>query len=129
MTNTTTSPSPSVSVSSSPELALGPAQHGMWVTEQVLRPGSAHHLAVTARFAVPPDPAALDAGCARLLARHPVLASRLDPEAPALVPATGRAPELRRLRRARRTNSARSSRRRAPGPSTWPPVRSYGSRS
>ncbi|MGC5543847.1 non-ribosomal peptide synthetase [Streptomyces griseus] len=97
MTNTTTSPSPSVSVSSSPELALGPAQHGMWVTEQVLRPGSAHHLAVTARFAVPPDPAALDAGCARLLARHPVLASRLDPEAPALVPATGRAPELRRL--------------------------------
>ncbi|WP_103507883.1 non-ribosomal peptide synthetase [Streptomyces sp. SM13] len=97
MTNTTTSPTPSVSVSSSPELALGPAQHGMWVTEQVLRPGAAHHLAVTARFAVPPDPAALDAGCARLLARHPVLASRLDPEGPALAPATGRAPELRRL--------------------------------
>ncbi|MGQ4448814.1 amino acid adenylation domain-containing protein [Streptomyces griseus] len=97
MTNTTTSPSPSVSVPSSPELALGPAQHGMWVTEQVLRPGSAHHLAVTARFAVPPDPAALDAGCARLLARHPVLASRLDPEGPALAPATGHAPELRRL--------------------------------
>ncbi|MFI0594057.1 amino acid adenylation domain-containing protein [Streptomyces griseus] len=98
MTNTTTSPSPSVSIpSSSPELALGPAQHGMWVTEQMLRPGSAHHLAVTARFAVPPDPAALDAGCARLLARHPVLASRLDPEGPALAPATGHAPELRRL--------------------------------
>ncbi|WP_086779732.1 non-ribosomal peptide synthetase [Streptomyces griseus] len=98
MTNTTTSPSPSVSIpSSSPELALGPAQHGMWVTEQMLRPGSAHHLAVTARFAVPPDPAALDAGCARLLARHPVLASRLDPEGPALAPATGLAPELRRL--------------------------------
>ncbi|WP_394818443.1 non-ribosomal peptide synthetase [Streptomyces griseus] len=101
MTNTTTSPSPSpspsVSDSSSPEVALGPAQHGMWVTEQVLRPGAAHHLAVTARFAVPPDPAALDAGCARLLARHPVLASRLDPEGPALAPATGRAPELRRL--------------------------------
>ncbi|NEC23709.1 hypothetical protein, partial [Streptomyces parvus] len=75
MTNTTTSPSPSVPPS--PERALGPAQHGMWITEQVLRPGSAHHLAVTARFAVPPDPAALDAGCARLLARHPVLASRL----------------------------------------------------
>ncbi|MCI4039667.1 amino acid adenylation domain-containing protein [Streptomyces sp. TRM75563] len=69
----------------------------MWVTEQVLRPGAAHHLAVTARFAVPPDPAALDAGCARLLARHPMLASRLDPEGPALAPATGRAPELRRL--------------------------------
>ncbi|MFB7229681.1 amino acid adenylation domain-containing protein [Streptomyces fimicarius] len=97
MTNTTTSPSPSVSASSSPERALGPAQHGMWVTEQVLRPGAAHHLAVTARFAVPPDPAALDAGCERLLARHPVLASRLDPEGPALAPATGRAPELRRL--------------------------------
>ncbi|MFF0503292.1 amino acid adenylation domain-containing protein [Streptomyces fimicarius] len=95
MTNTTTSPSPSAPPS--PERALGPAQHGMWVTEQVLRPGSAHHLAVTARFAVPPDPAALDAGCARLLARHPVLASRLDPEGPALAPATGRAPELRRL--------------------------------
>ncbi|NEB42425.1 non-ribosomal peptide synthetase [Streptomyces sp. SID14515] len=97
MTNTT-SPLPSAPSSApAPELTLGPAQHGMWVTEQVLRPGSAHHLAVTARFAVPPDPAALEAGCARLLARHPVLASRLDPEGPALAPATGRAPELRRL--------------------------------
>ncbi|MFD9500492.1 amino acid adenylation domain-containing protein [Streptomyces sp. NPDC060035] len=85
---TTTTPSP---------LPLGPAQHGMWVTEQVLRPGAAHHLALTARFASPPDPEALAAGCARLVARHPVLASRVDPEGPALVPATGPAPELRRL--------------------------------
>ncbi|MFJ6610330.1 amino acid adenylation domain-containing protein [Streptomyces sp. NPDC091289] len=98
MTNTTSPPSPSSPASpSAPPSALGPAQHGMWVTEQVLRPGSAHHLAVTARFAAPPDPAALDAGRARLLARHPVLASRLDPEGPALAPATGPAPELRRL--------------------------------
>ncbi|NEE35757.1 hypothetical protein G3M53_61385, partial [Streptomyces sp. SID7982] len=69
--------SPSPHASSAPALpaGLGPAQHGMWVTEQVLSPGAAHHLVVTARFTGPtaPDAAALAAGCARLLARHPVL--------------------------------------------------------
>ncbi|RUP65633.1 Linear gramicidin synthase subunit B [Streptomyces sp. NP10] len=93
--------SPSPQASSAPALpaGLGPAQHGMWVTEQVLNPGAAHHLVVTARFTGPtaPDAAALAAGCARLLARHPVLLSRVDPEGPVLVPAAGPAPGLRRL--------------------------------
>ncbi|MFE3518185.1 amino acid adenylation domain-containing protein [Streptomyces sp. NPDC059166] len=85
---TTTSPFP---------LALTPAQHGMWVTEQILRPGAAHHLALTVRFASPPGAEVLAARCAGLVARHPVLASRVDPEGPALAPATGPAPELRVL--------------------------------
>ncbi|MFQ6850239.1 amino acid adenylation domain-containing protein [Streptomyces sp. 35M1] len=90
------SPSPPAA---SPSAGLGPARHGMWVTEQVLSPGAAHHLALTARFTAPtpPDEAALAAGCARLLARHPVLLSRVDPEGPALAPATGPSPGLRRL--------------------------------
>ncbi|MEU9356921.1 amino acid adenylation domain-containing protein [Streptomyces sp. NPDC048301] len=85
---TTTSPFPS---------ALTPAQHGMWVTEQVLCPGAAHHLALTVRFASTPGPEVLAARCAALVARHPVLASRVDPEGPVLAPATGPAPELRPL--------------------------------
>ncbi|RST14091.1 non-ribosomal peptide synthetase, partial [Streptomyces sp. WAC04770] len=81
------------------------AQHGLWVTEQVLAPGAAHHLALTVRFPDPPDPEALAARCARLLERQPVLRSRVDPDGPALAPATGPAlaaatgpaPELRHL--------------------------------
>ncbi|MEU9707712.1 amino acid adenylation domain-containing protein [Streptomyces sp. NPDC047967] len=98
MTNPTSPSSPAASAPSLPAV-LGPAQHGMWVTEQVLSPGAAHHLVLTARFtgATAPDATALDAGCARLLARHPVLLSRVDPEGPALAPATGPAPGLRRL--------------------------------
>ncbi|MEU0355540.1 non-ribosomal peptide synthetase [Streptomyces cyaneofuscatus] len=87
-----------------PSQPLSPAQHGMWVTEQVLGPGAAHHLALTVRFPAPPDPEVLAAGCARLLERQPVLCSRvdldgpaLDPDGPALVPAAGPAPVLRRL--------------------------------
>ncbi|MFF4945551.1 non-ribosomal peptide synthetase [Streptomyces rubiginosohelvolus] len=93
------SPSPHASSAHALPAGLGPAQHGMWVTEQVLSPGAAHHLVVTARFTGPtaPDAAALAAGCARLLARHPVLLSRVDPEGPVLVPAAGPAPGLRRL--------------------------------
>ncbi|MFE3368538.1 amino acid adenylation domain-containing protein [Streptomyces sp. NPDC059173] len=98
MTNPTSPSSPAASAPSLPAV-LGPAQHGMWVTEQVLSPGAAHHLVLTARFtgATAPDATALDTGCARLLARHPVLLSRVDPEGPALAPATGPAPGLRRL--------------------------------
>ncbi|MFE9303354.1 amino acid adenylation domain-containing protein [Streptomyces sp. NPDC006856] len=98
MTNPTSPSSPAASAPSLPAV-LGPAQHGMWVTEQVLSPGAAHHLVLTARFtgATAPDATALDTGCARLLARHPVLRSRVDPEGPALAPATGPAPGLRRL--------------------------------
>ncbi|MFE7461837.1 amino acid adenylation domain-containing protein [Streptomyces sp. NPDC057554] len=80
-----------------PSLPLTPAQHGMWVTEQVLTPGAAHHLALTVRFTTPPGPEVLDARCARVLARQPVLCSRIDPDGPALAPATGPAPVLRRL--------------------------------
>lgn len=80
-----------------PSQPLSPAQHGMWVTEQVLGPGAAHHLALTVRFPAPPDPEVLAAGCARLLERQPVLCSRVDPDGPALVPAAGPAPVLRRL--------------------------------
>lgn len=80
-----------------PSQPLSPAQHGMWVTEQVLDPGAAHHLALTVRFPAPPDPEVLAAGCARLLDRQPVLCSRVDPAGPALVPAAGPAPVLRHL--------------------------------
>ncbi|MFJ9573684.1 non-ribosomal peptide synthetase [Streptomyces bacillaris] len=72
-----------------PSRPLTPAQHGLWVTEQVLAPGAAHHLALTVRFPDPPDPEALAARCARLLERQPVLRSRVDPDGPALTPATG----------------------------------------
>ncbi|MER7852248.1 amino acid adenylation domain-containing protein [Streptomyces bacillaris] len=80
-----------------PSRPLTPAQHGLWVTEQVLAPGAAHHLALTVRFPDPPDPDALAARCARLLERQPVLCSRVDPDGPVLAPATGPAPGLRRL--------------------------------
>ncbi|MET9096995.1 amino acid adenylation domain-containing protein [Streptomyces cyaneofuscatus] len=80
-----------------PSQPLSPAQHGMWVTEQVLGPGAAHHLALTVRFTTPLAPEALDARCARVVARQPVLCSRIDPDGPALAPATGPAPVLRRL--------------------------------
>lgn len=75
---------------------LSPAQHGMWVTEQVLHAGSAHHLSLTVRFTGPPDAAALAAACARVTRLHPVLTARLDPAGPALEPGVAGA-ELRRL--------------------------------
>ncbi|MFJ9328650.1 amino acid adenylation domain-containing protein [Streptomyces sp. NPDC101230] len=75
-----------------PSRPLSPAQHGLWVNEQVLAPGAAHHLALTVRFPAPPDSRALADRCARLLDRHPVLCSRVDPDGPALVPAAGPAP-------------------------------------
>lgn len=102
-----------------PSQPLSPAQHGMWVTEQVLGPGAAQHLALTVRFPAPPDPEVLAAGCARLLERQAVLRSRVDPDGPALVPAAGPAPVLRRLRPASPASWTPSSRRRAPGRSTW----------
>ncbi|MGC5343536.1 non-ribosomal peptide synthetase [Streptomyces sp. DT24] len=79
---------------------LSPAQHGMWVTERVLPAGSAHHLAVTVRFDGPLDGEtadALAAACARVVARHPVLTARVDPDGPALAPGTGPSPVLARL--------------------------------
>ncbi|WP_327368067.1 non-ribosomal peptide synthetase [Streptomyces sp. NBC_01217] len=94
---TTTPETPGPGTSTSGTSPLSPAQHGMWVTEQVLRPGSAHHLAVTVRFDGPPDAEALAAACARVSARHPVLTARLDPEGPWLAAGTGVAAALRRL--------------------------------
>lgn len=78
---------------------LTPAQHGLWVTEQVLRPGSAHHLSLTVRFDGPLDTESLAAACARVTSLHPVLTARVDPDGPVLVPGAGEAP-LRRLDRA-----------------------------
>ncbi|MEV0918988.1 amino acid adenylation domain-containing protein [Streptomyces sp. NPDC049967] len=75
---------------------LSPAQHGMWVTEQVLHAGSAHHLSLTVRFTGPPDTEALEAACARVTRLHPVLTARLDPAGPALEPGVAGA-ELGRL--------------------------------
>ncbi len=118
-----------------PSRPLTPAQHGLWVTEQVLAPGAAHHLALTVRFPDPPDPEALAARCARLLERQPVLRSRVDPDGPALAPR----PAPRSLPRpallpscaiwpAPPVSWTRCSGRRAPGRSIWPRGLSYGSR-
>lgn len=75
---------------------LSPAQHGMWVTEHMLRAGSAHHLAVTVRLTGPLDVAALTAACERFTARHPLLGARLDPREPALAhPGRAVTPDVR----------------------------------
>lgn len=77
-------------------VALSPAQHGMWVTERILRAGSAHHLAVTVRLTGPLDVAALTAACERFTARHPLLGARLDPREPALAhPGRAVTPDVR----------------------------------
>ncbi|XXZ49750.1 hypothetical protein AAGT00_15555 [Streptomyces cavourensis] len=110
-----------------PSRPLTPAQHGLWVTEQVLAPGAAHHLALTVRFPDPPDPATLAARCARLLERQPVLRSRVDPDGPRS-PRRPAPPPSCAIWLARPMSWTRCSRRRAPGRSTWPRGLSYGSR-
>ncbi|MEU2246716.1 amino acid adenylation domain-containing protein [Streptomyces sp. NPDC019224] len=72
---------------------LDPAQHGLWVTEQTLDTASAYHLSVTLDFRGPLDPAALATAWTDFVRATPVLAARVDPAGPDLIP--GEAPPLR----------------------------------
>lgn len=65
---------------------LDPAQHGVWVTEQAMRTGSAYHLSVALHFRGPLDLAALHTAWTRFVHDNPVLAARVDPAGPCLVP-------------------------------------------
>jgi hypothetical protein len=64
------------------------AQHAVWFTEQAGVAGTAYHMALGVWFADGLDPAALAAACDAVVARHPVLATRVDDTdgAPRLVP-------------------------------------------
>ncbi|MFY1682090.1 non-ribosomal peptide synthetase [Micromonospora sp. WMMD730] len=69
------------------------AQHAVWFTEQAGVAGTAYHLAVGIRFGAELDRAALVAACAATVARHPVLATRIDTDedgTPRLTPADTR---------------------------------------
>lgn len=54
------------------------AQHAVWFTEQAGVAGTAYHMALGIRFGAELDRAALVAACAATVARHPVLAARVD---------------------------------------------------
>ncbi|MFE9856401.1 amino acid adenylation domain-containing protein [Streptomyces sp. NPDC005780] len=72
---------------------LDPAQHGVWVTEQAMRTGSAYHLSVALHFRGPLDLAALHTAWTWFVHDNPVLAARVDPAGPCLVP--GPVPSVR----------------------------------
>ncbi|MGW2277288.1 non-ribosomal peptide synthetase [Streptomyces sp. NPDC001770] len=74
---------------------LDPAQHGVWVTEQAMRTGSAYHLSVALHFRGPLDLAALHTAWTWFVHDNPVLAARVDPAGPCLVP--GPVPSVRHL--------------------------------
>ncbi|WP_326552166.1 non-ribosomal peptide synthetase [Micromonospora sp. NBC_01813] len=65
------------------------AQHAVWFTEQAGVAGTAYHMALGIWFAADLDRTALATACATVLARHPVLATRVDDTdgVPRLVPA------------------------------------------
>lgn len=65
---------------------LDPAQHGVWVTEQAMPTGSAYHLSVALHFRGPLNLAALHTAWTRFVHDNPVLAARVDPAGPCLVP-------------------------------------------
>ncbi|WDZ83593.1 non-ribosomal peptide synthetase [Micromonospora cathayae] len=69
------------------------AQHAVWFTEQAGVAGTAYHMALGIRFGAELDRRALVEACAAVIARHPVLATRVvadDDGTPRLVPADGR---------------------------------------
>nr|MDT0659405.1 amino acid adenylation domain-containing protein [Micromonospora sp. DSM 115978] len=72
------------------------AQHAVWFTERAGVAGTAYHMALGVRFAAAPDRTALAAACAAVLARHPVLGTRVAVEdgAPTLAPTGDRPPLL-----------------------------------
>ena len=88
----TPSATPAVPAQHGP-VPLDPAQHGLWVTEQTLDAGSAYHLSVALHLQGPLDTVALAAAWARCVRDAPLLAARIDPSGPALVP--GEVPPLR----------------------------------
>ncbi|MBO3749375.1 amino acid adenylation domain-containing protein [Streptosporangiaceae bacterium NEAU-GS5] len=91
----------------SPESVTGncaqasPAQHGIWVTEQVMETASGYHIPLTITFQDAVRVPELEAACADVVARHPLLAAAVHDQdgepvlGPAAEPVTvGRADDL-----------------------------------
>ncbi|MEU4565179.1 amino acid adenylation domain-containing protein [Micromonospora sp. NPDC023956] len=69
------------------------AQHAVWFTEQAGVAGTAYHMALGVRFGAELDRPALVEACAVVIARHPVLTTRVVVDhdgTPRLAPADGR---------------------------------------